>query len=63
VALYPDRTPDLSPALAASLAGTADNVSKARGYALSKIAAAATLALWLSTAQARKGDEILGRRP
>jgi hypothetical protein len=63
VALYPDRAPDLSPALAVSLAGIADNVPKARGHALGKNAAAATLAMWLSTAQARKVDEILGRRP
>jgi hypothetical protein len=63
VALYPDRAPDLTPALAVSLAGIADNVPKARGYALGKNAAAATLALWFSTPQARKGDATLGRRP
>jgi hypothetical protein len=50
VALYPDRAPDLGPALAASLAGIANSVPKARGYALGKNAAAATLALWLSAA-------------
>jgi hypothetical protein len=63
VALYPDRAPDLSPALATSLAGIADNVPKARGYALGRNAAAATLALWFSTPQARKGDATLRRRP
>ena len=63
VALYPDRAPDLSPALAASLAGIPDNLPKARGYALGKNAAAATLALWFSTPQARKGDATLGRHP
>jgi hypothetical protein len=63
VALYPDRAPDLSPALAASLAGIANNVPKARGYALGKDAAAAILALWFSTAPGRNGEAILGSRP
>jgi hypothetical protein len=63
VALYPERAPDLSPALAASLAEIANNVPKARGYALGKDAAAAILALWFSTASARNGDAILGSRP
>jgi hypothetical protein len=63
VALYPDRAPDLSPALAASLAGIANNVPKAKGYALGKDAAAAILALWFSTASGGKGDAILGSRP
>ena len=63
VALYPDRGPDLSPALAASFARIANNVPKARGYALGKNAAAATLALWFSTAPGRKGDAILCSRP
>jgi hypothetical protein len=63
VALYPDRAPDLGPALAASLAGIANNVPKARGYALGKDAAAAILALWFSTASGGKGEAILGSRP
>jgi hypothetical protein len=63
VALYPDRAPDLSPALAASLARIANDVPKARGYALGKHAAAAILALWFSAAPGRKGDAILGSRP
>ena len=63
VALYPDRAPDLSPALAASLAGIANSVPKARGYALGKDAAAAILALWFSTAPGSKGEAILGSRP
>jgi hypothetical protein len=63
VALYPERAPDLGPALAASLAAIANNVPKARGYALGKDAAAAILALWFSTAPAGKGDAILGSRP
>jgi hypothetical protein len=48
VALYPDRASDLCPALAASLAGIANDVPKARGYLLGKDAAAAILALWFS---------------
>jgi hypothetical protein len=62
VALYPDRAPDLGPALAASLAGIANSVPKARGYMLGKNAAAATLALWFSTPSERKGDAIFGSR-
>jgi hypothetical protein len=49
VALYPDQAPDLSPALAASLARSANDVPKARGYALGKNTAAEIVALWLST--------------
>src|SRR5262249_27614722 len=49
VALYPHQAPDLSPALAASLARIANDVPKARGYALGKNAAAEIVALWLST--------------
>ena len=63
VVLYPDRAPDLGPALAASLAGIANNVPKAKGYALGKDAAAAILALWFSTAAGGKGEAILGSRP
>jgi hypothetical protein len=63
VALYPERAPDLGPALAASLAGIANNVPKARGYALGKDAAAAILAFWVSTASARNGDATVGSRP
>jgi hypothetical protein len=48
VALYPDRAPDLSSALAASLVTIANDVPKARGYLLGKDAAAAILALWFS---------------
>jgi hypothetical protein len=62
VALYPDRAPDLGPALAASLAGIANNVPKARGYALGKNVATAILTLWLSTAPGTKGDAIFGSR-
>ena len=62
VALYPDRASDLCPALAASLAGIANDVPKARGYLLGKDAAAAILTLWFSTASARKGDAISGGR-
>jgi hypothetical protein len=43
VALYPDRAADLSPALARSLARIANDVPKARGYAMGKKAAAAVL--------------------
>jgi hypothetical protein len=63
VALYPDRAPDLSPALAASLARIGNDVPKARGYQLGKKAAAATIALWSSTAPRTKGDAIIGSRP
>jgi hypothetical protein len=63
VAIYPDRAPDLGPALAASLAGIANDVAKARGYMLGKNAAAAILALWVSTASGRKCDTIVGNRP
>jgi hypothetical protein len=63
VALNPDRAPDLGPALAASLAGIANDVAKGRGYALGKNAAAAILTLWFSTAPGRKSDTIVGSRP
>ena len=63
VALYPDRAPDLSPFLAASLAKITNDVAKARGYALGKNAAKATLGLWFSTALGIKGDAILGSHP
>lgn len=63
VALYPDRAPDLGPALAASLAKIANNVAKARGYALGKNAASATLTLWFSAAPGRENDTIVGTRP
>src|SRR5262245_13165897 len=49
VALYPNQAPDLSPALAASLAKIANDVPKARGYGLGKNTAAEIVALWLST--------------
>jgi hypothetical protein len=62
VALYPDRAPDLGSALAASLASIANDVAKARGYALGKTAAAAIMAVWFSTASERKGDAIFGSR-
>jgi len=63
VALYPDRASDLGPALAASLAGIANNVAKARGYALGKHAAAAILTLWVSAAPEGKSTPIIGSRP
>lgn len=55
-ALYPDRAHDLGPALAASLSRIANDVAKARGYALGKNAAAAVLTLWLSTAPGAVGQ-------
>jgi hypothetical protein len=49
VALYPDHSADLSSTLAMSLARIADDVPKARGYAVGKIVAAAVLSRWFST--------------
>jgi hypothetical protein len=62
VALNPDQSADLSSALAISLAGIANGVPKVRGYAAGKNAAAAVLALWLSTANGKKemGGQIGG---
>jgi hypothetical protein len=69
VALYPDRAPDLSPALAALLAGMANRVAKARGYAIGKKAAAVVLARSVPAPRGKKGrgpqvgDLIGGSRP
>ena len=57
VALHPDRASDLCLALAASLAGIANDVPKARGYLLGKDAAAAILTLWFSTAPQEKATQ------
>lgn len=62
-ALYPERAPDLSQPLAASLVTIANDVAKARGYLLGKDAAAATLTLWLSTAVGMESDSLAGSRP
>jgi hypothetical protein len=63
VALYPDRSANLGPALAASLAGIANDVPKVGGYALGKKAAAAVLALWRSAPAGKKGERQIGGLP
>jgi hypothetical protein len=55
-ALNPEQTADLSSALAASLAGIANDVPKVRGYLLGKDAAATILALWFSHDLRREGS-------
>jgi hypothetical protein len=63
VALYPDLSADLGPALAASLAEIANGVPKVRGYGLGKKAAAAVLALWRSPAALKKDERQIGGLP
>jgi hypothetical protein len=60
VALYPDRTPELSTALAVSLSSVPNDVPKARGYALGKKIAAGILALWGSPGLALGRNEDIG---
>ena len=64
-ALYPDRGPDLSPALAASLAAIENDVPKARGFALGRHVAGEVLARWAPPPAGMEGvrhpiGEVLG---
>jgi hypothetical protein len=60
VALYPDRAPDLSPTLAASLARIANDVPKVRGFALGKNTATAVLARWLPAPAGKEMGHQIG---
>jgi hypothetical protein len=57
-AFYPDRGPDLSPALAASLSAIENDVPKARGLAVGRQIAGEVLARWARPR--RQIGEVLG---
>jgi hypothetical protein len=63
VALYPDHSADLSSTLAMSLARIADDVPKARGYAVGKIVAAAVLSRWFFDDRRQAGCGSADWRP